>query len=224
MKTKKPANEKGIQFTADAEAFFNLAGVARTMKAFRRNTTLFAQGDSSKNIMYILNGAVKTSVVSESGREAVLGIVGPGDFIGEGELIGQSMRRVTASAVTPVTVLVIDKKEMVRALHANRAFSDRFVTRMLQRQIRIEEDLIDQLFNSSEKRLARALLLLARYGKGNKPERVLPTIPQGTLAGMVGTTRPRVNFFMNKFRKMGLIRYNDVLHVNTSLLGAFLHD
>jgi CRP/FNR family cyclic AMP-dependent transcriptional regulator len=223
MKTKKPANEKGIQCTANAEAFFNSAGVASTMKAFRRNTKLFSQGDSSNNIMYILNGEVKISVVSESGREAVVGIVGPGDFIGEEELIGQPMRRVTASAVTPVTVSLINKKEMVRELHANRAFSDRFVTHMLQRQIRIEEDLIDQLLNSSEKRLARALLLLARHGKGNKPERVLPRIPQGTLAEMVGTTRSRVSFFMNKFRKMGLIRYNDVLHVNTSLLGAFLH-
>jgi CRP-like cAMP-binding protein len=223
MKSRKRANEKKTPITFDTEAFLHSAGVARTMMAFGRKETIFSQGDPSKNIMYILKGEVKISVVSKSGREAVLGILGPGDFIGEGGLAGQPLRMATATARTPVTVLAIDNREMFQVLHAESAFSDRFITYMLERNVRIEEDLIDQLFNSSEKRLARTLLLLARYGKGDNPERVLPKIPQETLAEMIGTTRSRVNFFMNKFKKLGFIKYNDWLHVNTSLLGAFLH-
>ena len=224
MKTNKQANEKRKPGTFDAEAFLNSAGVARTVMEFGRKVTLFSQGDPCKNIMYIQKGGVKISVVSKTGKEAVVGILGPGDFIGEGGLAGQRMRMATATAVTPVTALVIENSEMFRVLHAESAFSDRFITYMLGRNIRIEEDLIDQLFNSSEKRLARTLLLLARYGKQDKPHAVLPKIPQETLAEMVGTTRSRVNFFMNKFRKMGFIKYNGGLQIHASLLSVVLHD
>jgi CRP/FNR family cyclic AMP-dependent transcriptional regulator len=224
MKTSKPANGKKKQGAFDAEAFLHSAGVARTMTEFERRETLFSQGDPSKNIMYIQNGEVKISVVSKSGKEAVVGFLGPGDFIGEGGLAGQPLRMAKATAVTPVKALVIDNTEMFRVLHAESALSDRFITYMLQRNVRIEEDLIDQLFNSSEKRLARTLLLLARYGKQDKPQRVLPKVSQETLAEMVGTTRSRVNFFMNKFKKMGFITYNGGLQINASLLSVVLHD
>ena len=162
--------------------------------------------------------------MNEAGKEAVVAVLGPGDFFGEGCLAGQPIRIGTATTVTPTTALVIEKEEMIRALHDEHAFSDRFITYMLSRNIRIEEDLVDQLFNSSEKRLARTLLLLARYGKEDKPQRLLPKIPQETLAEMIGTTRPRVNFFMNKFRKLGFIKYNGGLQINTSLLSVVLHD
>jgi CRP/FNR family cyclic AMP-dependent transcriptional regulator len=224
MKTKKRANQKRKHGIFDPEAFLSSAGVARTIEEFGKKETLFSQGDLCKNIMYIQKGEVKISVVSETGKEAVVGLLGPGDFIGEGGLAGQQRRMATATAVTPVTALAIENSEMFRALHAESAFSDRFITYMLERNVRIEEDLIDQLFNSSEKRLARTLLLLARYGKQDKPQRVLPKIPQETLAEMVGTTRSRVNFFMNKFRKMGFIKYNGGLQVNASLLSVVLHD
>ena len=210
--------------TFNAEAFLNSAGMARTIAEFGRKETLFSQGDPSKKIMYIQKGEVKLSVVSKTGKEAVVGMLGPGDFIGEGGLAGQPMRMATATASTPVRVLVIDNSEMFRVLHAENAFSDLFITYMLQRNVRIEEDLIDQLFNSSEKRLARTLLLLARYGKHENPEWVLPKISQETLAEMVGTTRPRVNLFMNKFRKMGFIKYNGGLQINSALLSVVLHD
>ena len=171
-----------------------------------------------KSVLYIQNGEIKLSVVNEVGKEAILAILGPGDFFGEGCLAGQSVRMGTATAITPTTLLVIEKNEMIRVLHAEHAFSDRFVSYMLSRNIRIEEDLVDQLFNSSEKRLARTLLLLARYGKENRPEKVIAKISQETLAEMIGTTRARVNFFMNKFKKLGFIRYNGGLHVNSSPL------
>jgi CRP/FNR family cyclic AMP-dependent transcriptional regulator len=224
METHKRANGKRKLNTFNAEAFLNSAGVARTMVEFGRKETLFSQGDPCKNIMYIQKGGVKISVVSATGKEAVVGILGPGDFIGEGGLAGQPIRMATATAVTPVSVLVIDNSEMFRVLHSEIAFSDRFITYMLQRNIRIEEDLIDQLFNSSEKRLARTLLLMARYGRQDKPQRVLPKIAQETLAEMVGTTRSRVNYFMNRFRKMGFIKYNGGLQINASLLSVVLHD
>jgi CRP/FNR family cyclic AMP-dependent transcriptional regulator len=224
MKTSKRPNGKKKPITFDAEGFLNSAGVARTMKEFGRKETLFSQGDPSAYIMYLRKGEVKISVVSKTGKEAVVGMLGSGDFIGEGGLAGQTLRMATATAVTPVSALLIDNSEMFRVLHAESAFSDRFITYMLERNIRIEEDLIDQLFNSSEKRLARSLLLLARYGKQDKPQRVLPRISQETLAEMVGTTRSRVNFFMNKFKKMGFIKYNGGLQVNASLLSVVLHD
>ena len=224
MKTTKRPNGKRKHNHFDAEIFLNSAGVARTMTEFERNETLFSQGDPCKNIMYIRKGGVKISVVSKTGKEAVVGLMGPGDFIGEGGMAGQPTRMATATAIAPVTALVIDNKEMFRVLHAETAFSDRFISYMLHRNVRIEEDLIDQLFNSSEKRLARTLLLLARYGMEDKPQRVLPKIPQETLAEMIGTTRSRVNFFMNKFKKMGFIKYNGGLQINGSLLSVVLHD
>jgi CRP-like cAMP-binding protein len=174
--------------------------------------------------MYIQEGGVRLSVVSEGGKEAVVAMLGPGDFFGEGCLAGQSVRMGTATAITPSTVLVIEKSEMFKVLHEQHALSDRFIAFMLARNIRIEEDLVDQLFNSSEKRLARTLLLLARYGSEDKPHGVLPKVSQETLAEMIGTTRSRVNFFMNKFRRLGFIRYNGGLQINTSLLSVVLHE
>jgi CRP/FNR family cyclic AMP-dependent transcriptional regulator len=209
----------------DAQAFLDSVGVARKVKAFKRADVVYSQGDAAtKSVMYLQEGGVKLSVVSEVGKEAVVAILGPGDFFGEGCLAGQSVRMGTATAITPSTVLVIKKSEMFKVLHEQHALSDRFITFMLARNIRIEEELIDQLFTSSEKRLARTLLLLARYGKEDKPHAVLPNISQETLAEMIGTTRPRVNFFMNKFRKLGFIRYNGKIEINTSLLSVVLHE
>ena len=208
----------------DAQAFLDSAGVARKVTDFRNKGTIFSQGDPAKNVLYIQKGAVRLSVVNESGKEAVVAVLGPGDFFGEGCLAGQPIRIGTATAIAATTVMIIDKKEMIRVLHDEHAFSDRFITYMLSRNIRIEEDLVDQLFNSSEKRLARTLLLLARYGKEDKPQGVLPKIPQEMLAEMVGTTRSRVNFFMNKFRKLGFIKYNGGIKVHTALLSVVLHD
>jgi CRP/FNR family cyclic AMP-dependent transcriptional regulator len=225
LKTIKRANGKHRKSgTFNAEAFLKSAGVARTITEFGRKETLFSQGDPASKIMYIQKGEVKLSVVSKSGKEAVVGMLGPGDFIGEGGLAGQPMRMATVTAVTPVTVLVIDNREMFRVLNAESTFANLFITYMLQRNIRIEEDLIDQLFNSSEKRLARTLLLIARYGKQENGKWLLPKIPQETLAEMIGTTRSRVNFFMNKFRKMGFITYNGGLQINSALLSVVLHE
>ena len=191
---------------------------------FRKKQNIYSQGDRGQSVLYIQKGAVRLSVVNETGREAVVAVLGPGDFFGEGCLAGQPLRIGTATAIAPTTALVIEKKEMVRVLHHEHAFSDRFISFMLARNIRIEEDFVDQLFNSSEKRLARTLLLLARYGKEDKPQRVLPKVSQEMLAEMVGTTRSRVNFFMNKFRKLGFIKYNGGLQINTSLMSVVLHD
>jgi CRP/FNR family transcriptional regulator, cyclic AMP receptor protein len=224
MKTRKQANGKNKPSTFDVEAFLSSTGVARIIMEFGRKETLFSQGEPCKNVMYIQKGRVKISVVSQTGKEVVVGMMGPGDFIGEGGLAGQPNRIATATATEKVTVLKIDNKEMFRVLHAETAFSDRFITFMLERNIRIEEDLMDQLFNSTEKRLARALLLLARYGKDDKPQRVLPKITQETLAGMVGTTRSHINLFMNKFKKLGFIKYDGGLQINDSLLSVVLHD
>ena len=208
----------------DPQVFLDSAGLARKVAEFRKKETIFSQGDLAEDVLYIQKGGVRLSVVNEAGKEAVVAVLGPGDFFGEGCLAGQSIRIGTATAITPTTALVIEKKEMIRALHSEHAFSDRFIAYILSRNIRIEEDLIDQLFNSSEKRLARTLLLLARYGTHDKPQGILPKIPQETLAEMVGTTRSRVNFFMNKFRKLGFIKYNGGLRINTSLLSVVLHD
>jgi CRP-like cAMP-binding protein len=210
--------------TFNAQAFLDSAGAARRIVEYRKSQKIYAQGDLAENILYIQNGGIKLSVINEVGKEAVVAILGPDDFFGEGCLAGQNVRMATATAITPTTLLVIEKKEMIRALHVEHAFSDRFVSYMLSRNIRIEEDLIDQLFNSSEKRLARTLLLLARYGKQDQPQKVIAKVSQETLAGMIGTTRSRVNFFMNKFKKLGFIRYNGGLHINTSLLSVVLHD
>jgi CRP/FNR family cyclic AMP-dependent transcriptional regulator len=207
------------------ESFLQSAGAARKVLEFKKKETVFSQGDSGKTVIYIQTGGVRLSVVNERGKEAVVAVLGPGDFFGEGCLAGQTLRIATATAVTSTTVLIIEKKEMSRLLHSEHAFSDRFIAYMLSRNIRVEEDLVDQLFNSSEKRLARVLLLLARYGKEDKLEKVLPKISQEMLAEMVGTTRSRVNFFMNKFRKLGLIRYGGGdLEIDSSLLSVVLHD
>jgi CRP-like cAMP-binding protein len=220
-KSKTTAYEKG---GFNAQAFLDSAGVARKVKEFKKTEVIYSQGDAATGVIYLREGNVRLSVVSEGGKEAVVAILGPGDFFGEGCLAGQSVRMGTAQAVTPITVLVIEKKEMFKVLHEQHDLSDRFIAFMLARNIRIEEDLVDQLFNSSEKRLARTLLLLARYGKDDSPHAVLPTISQETLAEMIGTTRSRVNFFMNKFRKLGFIKYNGSLQINTSLLSVVLHE
>src|SRR5579862_8347933 len=216
----KPA--KGLIF--DAQAFLDSTGAARKIVEYQKNATVFSQGDASKYVMYIQKGGVKLSVVNEVGKEAVVAMLGPGDFFGEGCLAGQPIRIGAATAATPTTVLVIEKNEMTRVLHAEHEFSDRFISYMLTRNIRIEADLVDQLFNSTEKRLARALLLLARYGMDDQPQGVLPKISQETLAETIGTTRSRVNLFMNKFKKLGFIKYNGGLQVNSSLLSVVLHE
>jgi len=208
----------------DAQAFLDSAGVARKVKEIKRGEVIYAQGAAAESIIYLQSGGVKLTVVNEVGKEAVVAILGPGDFFGEGCLAGQSVRIGTATAITSSTVLVIEKSEMLKLLHEEHDLSDRFIRFMLARNIRIEEDLIDQLFNSSEKRLARTLLLLARYGQEDQPHGVVPKISQETLAEMVGTTRSRVNFFMNKFRKLGFIKYNGGLQINTSLLSVVLHE
>ncbi len=207
----------------DALAFLHSAGVARKVVEFRKSQKIYSQGEPATTVVYIQEGGVKLSVVNEVGKEAVVAILGPADFIGEGCLAGQEFRMGTATAITPTTVLIVEKNEMMRVLHAEHELSDRFMSYILSRNIRIEEDLIDQLFNSSEKRLARTLLLLARYGSESEQQKV-PKVSQEMLAEMVGTTRSRVNFFMNKFRKLGFIRYNGGLQVHSSLLSVVLHE
>ena len=221
---KKSKNRSVKKGEFNAQAFLDSAGVARKVVEYRRSQKVYSQGQPSSSVMYIQKGGVKLSVVNEVGKEAVVGMLGPGDFFGEGGLAGQSVRMGAATAITPTTLLVIEKNEMIRVLHAEHAFSDRFVSYMLSRNIRIEEDLIDQLFNSSEKRLARTLLLLARYGKEDQPQGLIPKVSQEMLAEMIGTTRSRVNFFMNKFRKLGFIHYNGGLQVHKSLLSVVLHE
>ena len=222
-KTKLTSKPKP-KLAFDVQAFLESAGLARKVKEFKRAQLVYSQGDAADAVLYLQNGAVKLTVVNEVGKEAVVAILGPGDFFGEGCLAGQSIRMGTASAITPTTALVIEQKQMLKVLHEQHELSDRFITFMLARNIRIEEDLIDQLFNSSEKRLARTLLLLAHYGKEDRPHGIVPKISQETLAEMVGTTRSRVNFFMNKFRKLGFIKYNGGLQINTSLLSVVLHE
>jgi len=208
----------------DAQAFLDSAGVARKVVEFPKKTAIFAQGDAAKHVMYIQQGGVKLSVVNETGREVVVAVLRPGDFFGEGCLAGQAIRMASATSTAQTTVLVIDRHEMIRVLHAEHELSDRFIAYMLSRNIRVEDDLIDQLFNSTEKRLARKLLLLARYGKKDQPQRILPKVSQQMLAEMIGTTRSRVNLFMNKFKKLGFIQYDGEIHVNNSLLRVVLHE
>ena len=198
--------------------------MSRKIVTYRRGETIFRQGDPADHVLYIQKGAVKLSVISKAGRQAVVAMLGPGEFFGEGCLAGQIVRMGSAAAAAGSTILQVDKDSMVRVLHEQHALSDRFIAHMLARNIRIEEDLVDQLFNSSEKRLARTLLLLARYGKHDKPVREVPEISQETLAEMVGTTRSRVNYFMKKFQRLGFIDYTDGLKVNNSLLTVVLHD
>jgi CRP/FNR family cyclic AMP-dependent transcriptional regulator len=222
----KPKTKSTQKPAFDPQVFLDSAGVARKVTEFRRKETIFSQGDICKDVLYIQEGGVRLSVVNEAGKEAVVAILGPGDFFGEGCLAGQPIRIGTATAIAPTTTMIIEKKEMIRVLHEEHEFSDRFIAYMLARNIRVEEDLIDQLFNSSEKRLARTLLLLARYGAPGDPRKSLPKVSQETLSEMIGTTRSRVNFFMNKFRELGFIHYNSngKIHIDNSLLSVVLHD
>jgi CRP/FNR family cyclic AMP-dependent transcriptional regulator len=223
-RSTKPKRKSTQKLAFDAETFLDSAGVSRKVREYKRAEAVYAQGEAAETVMYLQHGGVKLTVVNEVGKEAVVAILGPGDFFGEGCLAGQPVRMGTATSITPSTVLVIEKSEMFKVLHEEHALSDRFIRFMLARNIRIEEDLVDQLFNSSEKRLARTLLLLARYGKEDQPHGELPKVSQETLAEMIGTTRSRVNFFMNKFRKLGFIKYNGGLQINTSLLSVVLHE
>jgi len=208
----------------DPKTFLSTIDWGRTIVTFPKKRTVFAQGDSADSVFYVQNGKVKLTVVATNGKEATIGILNEGDFFGEGCLTGQALRMSSVTAITDCTVMRINKKSMMEVIHRERAFSDMFVAYLLTRNIRYEEDLVDQLFNSSEKRLARVLLLLAHFGKEGKPEVAIPKISQETLAEMVGTTRGRVNFFMNRFRKLGFVRYNGELEVHSSLLSVVLHD
>jgi len=223
-KNKQSKSASKHQIVFNAQAFLDSAGLERTIKEYKKADLVYSQGDPAKHVMYLQEGSVKLSVVSEGGKEAVVAILGPGDFFGEGCMAGQPVRMGTATAISNSTVLLIAKTEMFKVLHEQHDLSDRFIHFMLSRNIRIEEDLVDQLFNSSEKRLARTLLLLARYGKDDQPHAVLHDISQETLAEMIGTTRSRVNFFMNKFKKLGFIKYNGGIQINTSLLSVVLHE
>jgi CRP/FNR family transcriptional regulator, cyclic AMP receptor protein len=208
----------------DAQRFLQSVGASRRVEKFRKKQAIFSQGEAADSVMYVQKGSVKLTVVNEGGKEAVVAIFGSGDFFGEGGMAGQKLRMGTATAIVPTTVFIVGKDEMERVLHAERDLSDRFITRMLARNNRVEADLIDQLFNSTEKRLARRLLLLPRYGKKDQPKRILQNVSQETLAEMIGTTRPRVNMFMNKFRKLGFIEYNGGIKINKSLLTVVLHE
>jgi CRP/FNR family transcriptional regulator, cyclic AMP receptor protein len=208
----------------DVKLFLASAGDKRAILRCRKNKTIFSQGDPADAIFYVRNGRVKLTVISKHGKEAVIAILGAGDFVGEGCLAGQPVRMSTATALAESSILRLEKAGIVRLLQEEPAFAEMFLKYLLARNIRIEEDLVDQLFNSSEKRLARVLLLLANYGKEAKPEPVVAKLSQETLAEMIGTTRSRVSFFMNKFRRLGFIEYNGELRVHSSLLTIVLHD
>jgi CRP-like cAMP-binding protein len=216
----KPKEENAF----NAQAFLDSVSITRRIAKYRRSQRIYSQGDPATDVLYIQQGGVKLSVVNPFGKEAVVAILGPGDFLGEGGIAFQSVRISTATAITPATLIFIEKNEMLRVLHTEHEFSDRFISYMLSRNIRTEEALIDQLFNSSEKRLARALLLLTRYGSKDEPLKWLPKVSQEMLAEMIGTTRTRVNFFMAKFRKLGFIGFDGGLHINPSLLSVILHE
>jgi CRP/FNR family transcriptional regulator, cyclic AMP receptor protein len=219
--TSTAAPKRGV---FDPAAFLAKAGEGKTIATYRKGQAVFAQSDAADAIFYLQKGKLKLTVVSNNGKEAVVALLGAGDFFGEGCLAGQQVRMATAAAMTDCAIVRLDKAEAIRVLHEEASFSELFLKHLLSRNIRIEEDLVDQLFNSSEKRLARVLLLLANFGKEGKPETVIPKISQETLAEIVGTTRSRVSFFMNRFRKLGFIKYNGVLEVHSSLLNVVLHD
>jgi CRP-like cAMP-binding protein len=208
----------------DIGHYLETAGVRRSIANYRKGQTIFSQGDDCTTVLYLQQGTVKLTIVSPAGKEAVIAILYPGDFFGEGCIAGQPRRVARAVAVQPASVLAINKKEMLRVIHEEHEFCDRFISHMLKRNVRIEEDLADQLFNSSEKRLARALLLAARYGKEEQVEKIVGKVSQETWAEMIGTTRSRVSYFMNKFRKLGYIKYNGGLQINSSLLRVILKD
>lgn len=215
-------NQKAPAF--DTHAFLGAMGRGRTVSTYRPQDSIFSQGDRADSVFYVQSGKVKLSVTSASGKEAVIGVLGDGDFFGEGSLISQPVRLATATALEECTLDRIDKSKMLRVLHDEARFSDRFTAHLLTRNSRVEADLVDQLMNSSEKRLARTLLLLANFGKEGRPEPITTKISQETPAEMVGTTRPRISFFMNKFRKLGFIDYNGELRVHSSLLSVLLRD
>jgi CRP-like cAMP-binding protein len=210
--------------TFDPKAFLARVGKGRTLADYKKKQTIFSQGDPADAIFYIQDGKVKLTVVSKQGKEAVVAILGPDDFFGEGCLAGQPTRMCSASALSECKIMRLEKASVIRMLHSEPAFSELFLHYLLSRNVRIEEDLVDQLFNSSEKRLARVLLLMAKFGKEGQVESVIPKISQETLAEIVGTTRSRVSFFMNRFRKLGFIEYNGGLEVHSSLLNIVLHD
>jgi len=216
-----PTAAKGV---FDPATFLAKAGEGTTVATYRKGQVIFAQSDRADSIFYVQKGKIKLTVVSNNGKEAVVALLGAGDFLGEGCLAGRVVRMSTASALSECSIMRLEKATIVRVLHDQPAFSELFLKHLLTRNIRIEEDLVDQLFNSSEKRLARVLLLLANFGKEGKPETVIPKISQETLAEIVGTTRSRVSFFMNRFRKLGFIKYNGELEVHSSLLNVVLHD
>jgi CRP-like cAMP-binding protein len=216
MRRKQPAG-------FDAKSFLTKVGTGRSISPYQKKHILFAQGDPADSVFYLDRGQVKLTVVSERGKSAVVAMLGRGDFFGEGCLAGQPVRMATASAMTEVITVRIEREAMIGLLHERSLFAERFMSHLLARNVRFEEDLVDQLFNSSEKRLARVLLLLARFGKEGKTEPVIPKISQEVLAEMVGTTRPRISGFMNKFRKLGFIEYNGGLHIHSSLLNVLLH-
>jgi CRP-like cAMP-binding protein len=215
---------KHKKVTFNVEKYLQSAGLARKVVEYRKRQTIFGQGSACRSVFYLQRGRVKLTVTSDVGKEAVIAVLTEGEFFGEGCIAGQPFRTATAVAMEPTSVLEIGKQEMIRVIHSEPKFSDRFVSHMLKRNVRIEEDLTDQLFNSSEKRLARTLLLVARYGKEEAPKKVIAKISQETLAEMIGTTRSRVSFFMNKFRKLGYIKYNGGLQINSSLLHVVLRD
>jgi CRP-like cAMP-binding protein len=216
--------KEGLKPPFDPKIFLAKVGAGRNTMDYRKDQVVFAQGDPANAIFYIQKGKLKITVISKQGKEAVIAILAAGDFFGEGCLAGQVKRMATATAMTDCAVLRLEKAETIRVLHDEPVFSELFLRYLLSRNIRIEEDLVDQLFNSSEKRLARVLLLLANFGKEGKPEPVIAKISQETLAEIIGTTRARVNFFMNRFRKLGFIDYNGGLYVHSSLLNVVLHD
>ena len=224
MATKDERSNSLKQSSFDLQAFLASGGISGRVVQHRSGAVIYSQGDPCDSVLYIQKGGVKLRVNSHAGKEAIVAMLGPGDFFGEGALAGQPLRMATAVATSASAILVVEKQQMIRLLHEQHALSDRFLAHVLARNVRVEADLVDQLFNSSEKRLARTLLLLARYGKQEIPHRVLPKISQEMLAEMVGTTRSRVNFFMNKFKKLGFIEYNGGLKINDSLLSIVLHD
>jgi len=217
MKARRPRS-------FDAQAFLESSGLDRTVEVFGKGDPIYSQGDDCETVMYLQKGEVTLSVLSTRGKEAIVAVLRPGCFFGESGLAGERTRTGSATASSASTVLLIQKAGMVRLLHAQHALSDRFIAHLLTRNARIEADLIDLLFNSAEKRLARALLLLARYGEQGPPQRVIPKVSQGTLAEIVGTTRSRVNFFMNRFKKLGFIEDNGRLTIHSSLLTVVLHE
>lgn len=220
---RRPGASRRLQLF-DAQRFLTSTGTAKRLTEYEKGAVVFRQGAPATSVFYIQTGRVKLSVVSSAGKEAVVGVLGPGDFFGESCLAAQPVRMSTASAMVPSRVLTIGRNRMRRLLRQEPELANRFIAYILARNVRVEEDLVDRLFNSVEKRFARALLLMARYGERQGGDWVLPRVSQETLAEMVGTTRPRINFFMNKFRSLGFIDYNGVLVVRTALLGVVLHD